>query len=127
MILHGKQHGDALRAIYRECTVGLDVLGGHRKDYPISSSLKSREYGAYGLSVLTSSPIDYLPSDCPYQFVMPYDDSPVDFEAFLAAYHRLYDGKDPNAVAAEIRDFAQARCDMSITMKPVADWLLKAE
>ena len=124
VVLHGKQHGDALKAIYHECTVGIDVLGGHRKNYPISSSLKSREYGAYGLSVLTSSPIDYLPSDCPHQFRAPYDDSPVDIAAFLEQYHRLYDGKDVNEVAADIREFAKAHCDMVITMKPVADWLM---
>lgn len=38
-------------------------------------------------------------------------------------YHSVYDGKDCNAVAKEIRSYAEARCDMSMTMKPVADWL----
>ena len=35
----------------------------------------------------------------------------------------VYDGKDCNEVAKEIRTYAEVRCDMSMTMKPVADWL----
>ena len=73
--------------------------------------------------MITSSPIDFLPKDSPYQFLAPYDDSPVDIEAVVRFYHSVYDGKDCNAVAKEIRAYAEARSDMSMTMKPVADWL----
>ena len=44
-------------------------------------------------------------------------------EAFVRFYHSVYDGKDCNEVAKDIRAFAEARCDMSMTMKPVVDWL----
>lgn len=123
VIFHGRQSGDALKNLYAQCYLGVDVLGGHRKDYPVSSSLKSREYCAYGIPILTSSPVDFLPKDSPYQYLAPYDDSPVDMEAVVQFYHGLYDGKDCNKVASEIRAFAEARCDMKTTMKPVADWL----
>lgn len=123
VIFHGKQSGEPLEALLRESFLGIDVLGGHRKDYPVSSSLKSREYCAYGMPVITSSPIDFLPEDSPYQLLLPYDDSPVDMDAVLHFYHRVYDGKNIDQIAAEIRRYAQERCDMSITMKPVADWL----
>ena len=46
VIFHGKQSGEPLKALMRQSFVGIDVLGGHRKDYPVSSSLKSREYCA---------------------------------------------------------------------------------
>lgn len=127
VIFHGRQSGDALKAIYQQCMLGVDVLGGHRKNYPVSSSLKSREYCAYGIPMITSSPVDFLPKDSPFQLIVPYDDSPVDMEAVVQYYHSVYDGKDCNEVAKDIRDYAEARCDMSITMKPVADWLLKEE
>ena len=123
VIFHGKQSGEPLKELMRQSFVGIDVLGGHRKDYPVSSSLKSREYCAWGIPMITSSPIDFLPKDSPYQFLAPYDDSPVDMEAFVRFYHSVYDGKDCNEVANEIRAFAEARCDMNMTMKPVADWL----
>lgn len=124
VIFHGRQSGEALRALYAQCYLGVDVLGGHRKDYPVSSSLKSREYAAYGLPVLTASPIDYLPKDFPYQFLAPYDDSPVDMEAVVRFYHSVYDGKDCNEIASEIRAYAENSCDMKNTMEPVTAFLL---
>ena len=127
VIFHGMQSGEPLKAIMNQSFLGIDVLGGHRKDYPVSSSLKSREYCAYGIPIITSSPVDFLPKDSPFQFVAPYDDSPVDIEAVLKYYHTLYDGRECNEVSAEIRAFAEARCDMKTTMKPVADWLLCGE
>ena len=125
VILHGKMFGRELDALYEESFLGLDVLGGHRKKYPISSSLKSREYGAWGMPIITSSPVDYLPRDSKYQFVAPYDDSPLDFEAISKYYHSLFDGTDCNALAREIRENAQKHCDMPSTMQPIIDWILK--
>ena len=124
VFFHGKQYGEPLKALMQQSFLGIDVLGGHRKNYPVSSSLKSREYCANGIPMITSSPIDFLPKDSPYQFLAPYDDSPVDIEAVVRYYHSVYDGKNCNDVAREIRSYAEACCDMSITMKPVADWLL---
>lgn len=123
VVFHGKQSGEDLKELFRISFLGIDVLGGHRKNYPISSSLKSREYAAYGLPLITSSPVDYLPRDYPYQLIVPYDDSPVDMKAVVQFYHGIYDGKDSNQVAAEVRHYAEERCDMKIAMKPAADWL----
>lgn len=125
VILHGRMFGEALAEIYRGCLLGVDVLGGHRKNYPVSSSLKSREYGAWGIPVITSSPIDYLEKDSDYQFIAPYDDSPLDFEMVSAFYHRLYDGKDCNELAQEIRSNAQEKCEMARTMEPIIRWVEK--
>ena len=126
VIFYGMQSGEALHMLYTQSHLGVDVLGGHRKNYPISSSLKSREYAAYGLPIITASPVDYLPGNCPYQLLVPYDDSPVDINRIASFFHGLYDGKDPGELADGIRQFAQNRCDMKYTMKPVADWLAEA-
>lgn len=123
VIFHGKLSGDALRTIYAQCYLGVDVLGGHRKDYPISSSLKSREYAAYGLPILTSSPVDYLPGDYPYQIIVSSSDEPIDIQQVLYNYHMMYDNKDCSVVAWEIRSFAEVRSDMKKTMQPVTDWI----
>ena len=127
VLFHGLQAGEQLKNLMMQSVIGIDVLGGHRKDYPVSSSLKSREYCAYGIPVITSSPIDFMPEDSPYQCLMPYDDSPVDMEKVIQFYHSLYDDGDINSLSQEIRAFAEERCDMRITMKPVADWLLSSE
>ena len=123
--LHGRLYGEELAKLYSLCTLGIDILGGHRKDYPVSSTLKSREYGAWGVPLVTSSPVDFMEPDCPWQLLVPYDDSPVDIPAVLEYHRAAYSGGDPDAVAQAIRDFSRGHCDMSAAMKPVADWLLE--
>ena len=123
VVFYGRMSGDPLKQMFEFCTIGIDVLGGHRKDYPVSSSLKSREYCAYGLPQITSSPIDFMEEGFPYQLLVPYDDSPVDIQAIVDFYHRVYDGRDPDDVASEIREYACGKCDMDVAMKPVTNWI----
>lgn len=124
VIFYGRMSGEPLKQMFAKCALGLDVLGGHRKNYPVSSSLKSREYCAYGMPMITSSPVDFMQKDCPWQLLVPYDDSHVDMQRVVDFYHRTYDGKDPGDVANQIRNYAKEKCDMNVTMKPVAEWLL---
>ena len=123
--LHGRLFGEPLEELYRLCTIGIDILGGHRKDFPVSSTLKSREYGAWGLPLVTSSPVDFMGTDCPWQHLVPYDDSPVDMDAMLRYYHEAYG--DADTVAKAIRDFSYGKCHMPITMEPVVRWLLEEQ
>ena len=123
VIFHGRQSGEKLKKLYAQSYLGVDVLGGHRKDYPVSSSLKSREYAAYGLPIITSSPVDYLEQDSRYQCILPYDDSPIEMETVLHFFHGLYDGRDCNALAREIRSSAEEECSMERTMMPLIHWL----
>lgn len=123
IVLHGPMYGEALEALYKKCIIGVDVLGGHRKDYPISSSLKSREYAAYGLPVLTSSPIDYLDRNSAYQLILPYDDNPIDIGDVIRFYHATFDNNLENTVAKEIRQNAETRCGMKQTIMPIVEWI----
>ncbi len=124
VIFHGRQSGEALRKLYQQSYLGVDVLGGHRKNYSVSSSLKSREYAAYGLPILTASPIDYLEQRCPYQLLVPSDDSPVDIPNLIRFFHQLY--QTPQGALGEvIRQVAQSACDMPVTMQPIIDWIQK--
>ena len=123
VVFHGKLSGQALFDVYRTCSLGLNVLGVPADGNPKSSSLKSREYGAVGLPIVSALPIDYLPEDYPYLCVLPPVNEPVDVERIIRFYHEIYDNAEPNEVAKTIRAFAEARCDMSVTMKPAAEWL----
>ncbi len=124
VIFYGRLPADELGPIYQKATLGIDILAGHRRDSKISSTLKSREYGAYGLPILTACPVDYLPEDYKYLILVPDGEDALDMQNIIDAYHRIYDEQDCSIIAEEIRDYAQARCDMCITMKPVADWLM---
>ena len=124
VIFHGKLSGEKLFQVYAACSLGLNVLGIPADGNPKSSSLKSREYGAMGLPILSSIPVDYLPEDYAYLCLLPTENKAVEIDSIIRFYHRVYDNQDPNEVAREIRAYAEARCDMSITMKPVSDWIL---
>lgn len=123
VVFYGRLPADKLSPIYEKAAIGVDILAGHRRGSAISSTLKSREYGAYGLPILTACPVDYLPEDYPYQILVPDGENAIDVQAVVDQYHQIYAGKGHNAVAKEIRACAEERCDMRITMKPVADYL----
>ena len=123
VIFHGPQYGEDLKELFAQCTLGVDVLGGYKADFTVSSSLKSREYAAYGLPILTAAPIDYQPEGYPYTLLIPNNPSPVDIPALLQFWHGIYDNCDVNQVSRQIRKEAVSRCDMGATMRPVLDWL----
>lgn len=126
VIFYGKLPADELGPIYQKATLGIDILAGHRRDSKISSTLKSREYSAYGLPILTACPVDYLPEDYKYLILVPDEEDALDVNTIVEAYHNIYNDQKCSKIAEEIRAFAQARCDMSITMKPVAEWLIQS-
>lgn len=123
VIFHGKLFGDALYDIYQKCSIGIDVLGGFRIGYTISSSLKSREYAAYGMPLITASPVDYLPEDCPYQLILPNNDEPIDMQKVVAFFHELYDDQDSKSLASKIREYGIQRIDMHVTMEPILKYI----
>lgn len=125
VIFHGKLSGKDLAKVYNQCLLGINVLGVSLDGNSTSSSLKSREYGAYGLPIVSSLPIDYLPKDYPYLHLVPEKNEPVDVNSVIAFFHRVYDDKDCNQIALNIREYAKEHCDMQVTMQPVVEWLMR--
>lgn len=124
VIFYGKMSGEKLDAIYDKCDIAIECLGAHRKDVYLSSSLKSREYCAKGLPMVTSTKIDFIDDDFPYCMRVPEDESDVDIASIIEFYHRCYPvGKDASILRHEIRAYGESRIDMSITMKPVVEYL----
>ena len=64
-----------------------------------------------------------MDADCPWQHLVPYDDSPVDIAAVLRYHCETYARGDADTVAAAIRDFAYDHCHMDAAMAPVVRWL----
>lgn len=123
VVFYGNKGGKELEDIYRHSYIGIDALGRHRSNNPTNSSLKSREYAAYGIPLVAAVPIDFADKDWPYVAYVPQDESPIDMEQIIAFYDSIYRDKDANAIATEIRDYGKSRCDMSITMQPVVDYI----
>lgn len=126
VVFYGGMQGKALDALYDQCDIGIEVLGGHRKDIFVSSSLKSREFLAKGLPMLTSCRIDILSADYSYLLSVPADESPVDIDRLLHFVQNIYPTQQAAEEAAkQIRMFAKEHCDISQTMRPITEWLMQ--
>lgn len=122
VIIYGFKSGKELDAIYENADIAVNSLGIHRRKLKTESTLKTKEYAAKGLPMISSYPIDVFDVDDGdrYQLIVPSDDSPVDIFSVVEFYNSLYlDTKD---VEKKIRYIAEKRCDMEITQKPVIEF-----
>lgn len=124
VIFHGRKFGEEFNRIYEKSYVGIDCLGRHRSGNSQNSSLKSREYAAFSLPIVSSVQLDFVDDDWKYVFYVPSDDSPVDINNFIEFYDSVYNGTNNiTEIEASIRDVAERKCDMRATMKTVIDYI----
>jgi hypothetical protein len=55
--------GEKLAEIFNQSDITVCSIGNHRKGFYLTSELKSREYLAHGMSMISSANIDILPDD----------------------------------------------------------------
>jgi glycosyltransferase involved in cell wall biosynthesis len=123
IFFHGLLFGDKITEIFNKSDIAVCSLGGHRKELYLSSELKSREYLVRGMPMISSTKIDVLPDNFKYCLYVPEDESPINILTIVQFYQNLIAQKDISKISSEIRQFAENYCDMSITMKPVIDYL----
>ena len=117
----GPTYGKQLDELFDKCTVGLCTIGAHRRGELYSSPLKTVEYIARGLAVVSGVQLAFMPEGTHGLFTVPADDSPLDFFAI----EQWYDGlMEPGAdvLHSQIRKYAREHCDMSVTMSRVIDY-----
>lgn len=104
VLFHGILKGDALDEIYDQCDIGAESFGAHRINIKVSSSLKSREYGAKGLPIITAANLDVYNKET-YKYIckFPENEEAVDISKIVSFYHQVYDGKDYEKTVKEIR------------------------
>ena len=110
--------------MFNQADVAVCSLGCHRIGIFLGSFLKSREYIARGLPMISSTKIDILPNDYQYIQYVSEDDSPIDINAVINFYDRLIRRENRELRIKNIRSFAENNCDMHITMQSVIDNIL---
>lgn len=123
VIFHGALYGERLRDIFNICDLAVCSLGGHLKNMFLSSELKSREYLSVGIPVLASTKIDIIERDWKYCMYIEENDNPVNIQDMLVFCSGIYKDKTRQEVVHEIRAFAEEKCDMKVTMKPIVDFI----
>jgi len=124
VFFHGILKGKDLDNIYNICDIGVCSLACHRKNIFLSSELKSREYLAKGLPIISSTKIDVLPENFKYCYYVPEDDSPIDIDKIVKYYEDIYENESLEEIRKNIREFAEKNIDISVTMKPVIEFIL---
>ena len=122
---YGKLQGRELSNVYAVSDIGLDSMGRHRSGVYYNSSLKGKEYCAYGL-VIVSGVRTELDSDesFPYYFRIPADETPLNFHKMIEFYRTAAgNGKDRNDVRREIMEYAASHFSMEVVFRPVIEYI----
>lgn len=124
VIFHDTLSGEKLDEVYNMCDLACCALGNHRKGLRVSSELKSHEYAAKGVPMLTSSSLDIYNSDTSaYICKFPANETFIDFEKVIRFYHGIYDGKNKQDVAYEIRSCFENYCSADECFRSVVQYI----
>lgn len=127
VIFHGEKFGKELDEIYDQADIGIESLGWHRMNVAVSSSLKSREYAAKGLPIVTAAKLDAFPAG-KYDFILTYpaDETNIDIGKIVNFYDMLYSKTNEHnrmaETAARIREAAERECDIKVTIRPIMNY-----
>ena len=125
VFFHGRLHGIELDDIYDKATMGVNSLAIHRQNLENESTLKTREYAAKGLPILSSSFVDALSISDNTKYVcrVPADDSPINIQEMLDFYDKLSRTNNMQLLKKHIRANSRSICDMSVALKPIITFL----
>lgn len=127
VIFYGDKGGGELDKIYDECDIAVSSLGLHRIGITEQASvLKSREYGAKGMPMISSITIDvFKAQDFKYISYFPEDETPIPMDEIIELYQLVMEEK--NDVRKVIREYTYKRCDISVALQPIIDYMKGAE
>ncbi len=120
---YGLLTGDDLEGMYSSADIGLGVFGAYKRDIHISSALKTREYLAYGLPVVSGVYEDAFPQKNEFFLEMVNDDSIVCIDEIVSFYQRIFEKYGKKEVRKKVRDYARRTVDVAVTMSPVINYL----
>ena len=128
IFFYGKKMGKELDDIYNKCNLAVASLGLYRIGYNMVGSLKTREYLAKGLPMITGCKVDILDkAEFEYFLEFSNDSSHIDINKIIEFYDEVYRQNDFEKINQSIREYALKKCDMEVTMKSVIDYILEKE
>ncbi len=123
VVFHGKVFGEDLARLYKGQAMGVNSLAIHRDSLTNESTLKTKEYAALGLPIISSSYVDAFSEEGNKLFTLriPADESNVDVVGMISYLDALY-STPIKELRDSIRNDAKAVCDMAVTLKPIVDY-----
>lgn len=125
VLFHGMLQGRELDKIFDQCDIALSVFGMYKQKSNFTSPIKTMEYLAKGLPVISGCAESAFQSFKP-RFYLEFanDSTDIDMERIVKFYDTLYFPDGNEKLRNEIREFAVHNIDMSLVMKPIIEFLL---
>ena len=125
VVFYGRLSGTDLDSVYDVADMGVTSLACYLSGIQVGSFLKSREYLLKGMPMVTGCPIDILDKDATWLYLeFANDDLPLDMDRVV----RFFDNTQESEITcSDIRQFAEAKVAISVTMKPITDMFLKRD
>lgn len=121
VLFHGEV-SNSLDDIYNNIDIGVCSINSKSIGVFLSSQLKSREYLAKGIPIITCGDIDVLQNyDFPYELIVDYNRK-INFDRIIDFYDRKIRNNQIK-VRDKIRLFAEQNCGWDATMKNVITYL----
>ncbi|RTZ02048.1 glycosyltransferase family 1 protein [Flavobacterium bomense] len=119
---YGFKGGQELDEIYDKVDIAINSLAIHRIGLKTESTIKSKEYAAKGLPMVSSYEIDaFSPEDNKkYVLKISADESAVNIDQLIQFYGQVYN--DTLILSTDIRNASRKRSDMRVTLKGIIDY-----
>lgn len=123
VLFYGFKTSDDLDALYEKADIAINSLAIHRIGLQTESTIKSKEYAAKGLPMVSSYAVDAFSAQDNSKYVhqISADETPVDVYELIGFYTKMYENADRN-ITEEIRTASEKRCDMSVTLQGVIEY-----
>lgn len=123
----GQKRGDELTALYNHADIGVCSFGDYKEGCYWSSALKTREYLARGLPMITASREDVFQNKN-VDFCQEFENNsnPVDMRKVITFYEKTY-SEGRAVLSKRIRAFAKENVDNRVTFMPVIQYVMGIE
>ncbi len=125
IIFCGIKTGEELDRIYEKADIALSIFGAYKAGIKVSSALKTKEYLAKGLPVVSGCPEDVCLHG-KFRYYLEYSNNRkiIDIKKIIEFYDMIYTNNNKKEVVEEIRKYAYDVADMKKTMKPVMEYIM---
>lgn len=121
---YGAKKDRELDEIYNGMDIGVCSLGAYKKGLSLSSELKSREYFAKGLPIVSGVTIDIFRNlSTKYYMQFPNDETIIDVFRLIDFYDEIYRNQNRKVIEQDIRKIAETYMDIGVTMQPVCNYI----
>lgn len=126
VFLCGFQTGEELTYLYNQSDIAVNSLALYRIGLTKESTLKTKEYAAKGLPMISSTEVDALDEMGNQKYVLLVEDSndAIDMDKIINFYKTLRLEKSREELAREIRCHAEKICDMNITLRDIKNFFI---